>query len=103
MKRRLISVQELAQYLGLKTNTIYCWVSQGKIPFVKCGRLTKFDLRRIDKWIEENSVEGGEIPWEIDGKCEVMQNGKVIFKNGKAYGKAGREWLKRKKEILVEC
>jgi len=68
---------------------------------VKCGRLTKFDLRRIDKWIEENSIEVGSIPWEIDGKCEVKQHGKLIFKNGIAYGKTGREWLKRKKEMLV--
>ena len=69
---------------------------------MKCGRLTKFDLRRIDKWIEKNSIEVGSIPWEIDGKCEVIQDGKVIFKNGIAYGKAGRNWLKRKKEMLVE-
>lgn len=102
MKRRLINAQELAEYLGLSTNTIYCWVSHRKIPFVKCGRLTKFDLRRIDEWIEENSIEVGKIPWEIDGKHEVVQHGKLIFKNGKAYGKAGREWLKRKKEVLVE-
>ena len=57
MNRRLLNVQELAELTGLSKNTIYCWVSQRRIPFVKCGRLTKFDLQRIEKWIEENSVQ----------------------------------------------
>jgi len=57
MKRRLININELSEYIGLSTNTIYSWVSQRRIPFVKCGRLTKFDLQRIDEWIEESSVE----------------------------------------------
>jgi len=57
MDRRLLNVEELSEYIGLSTSTIYSWVSQRRIPFVKCGRLTKFDLQRIDEWIEESSVE----------------------------------------------
>lgn len=55
--RRLINVRELSEYLDLKVSTIYCLVSQRRIPFVKVGRLTKFDLQKIDDWIRENSVE----------------------------------------------
>jgi len=57
MNRRLININELSEYTGLSTSTIYSWVSQRRIPFVKCGRLTKFDLERIDEWIKESSVE----------------------------------------------
>lgn len=57
MNRRLLNVKAVSELTGLSKNTIYCWVSQRRIPFVKCGRLTKFDLQRIDEWIEENSVE----------------------------------------------
>jgi len=57
VNKRLIDINELSEYTGLSKNTIYSWVSQRKIPFVKCGRLTKFDLQRIDEWIEENSSE----------------------------------------------
>jgi len=57
VNRRLINVEELSELLGLSKNTIYCWVSQRRIPFVKCGRLTKFDLLRTEKWIEENHVQ----------------------------------------------
>jgi len=55
--RRLINVRELSEYLDLSVNTVYCLVSQRRIPFVKVGRLTKFDLQRIDDWIKQNSVE----------------------------------------------
>jgi len=57
MDRRLLNINELSEYIGLSTSTIYSWVSQRRIPFVKCGRLTKFDLQRIDEWIKESSVE----------------------------------------------
>jgi len=56
MNRRLLNVEELSELTGLSKNTIYCWVSQRRIPFVKLGRLTKFDLEKIEEWIEENSV-----------------------------------------------
>lgn len=55
--KRLLNVQELSEYTGLSTSTIYSWVSQTRIPFVKLGRLTRFDLQKIEEWIEENSVE----------------------------------------------
>lgn len=57
MKQRLVDVRELSNYLGISSNTLYSWVSQRRIPFVKLGRLTKFDLQEIEEWIEENSVE----------------------------------------------
>jgi hypothetical protein len=31
-------------------------VSQRRIPFAKAGRLTKFDLKAIDAWIDRNTV-----------------------------------------------
>jgi hypothetical protein len=32
-------------------------VSQRRIPFVKMGRLTKFDREELDKWIGSHSVK----------------------------------------------
>ena len=57
MNKKLININELSEYIGLSISTLYSWVSQRRIPFVKCGRLTRFDLQRIDEWIEESSVE----------------------------------------------
>ncbi len=57
MQKRLLTVKEASEYLGISVNTLYSWVSQKKIDYVKMGRLTKFDLRVIDKYIENNTVE----------------------------------------------
>ncbi len=43
--------------IGVKVSTLYEWVSKKSIPYVKVGRLTKFDEAKIDKWIVERSVE----------------------------------------------
>ena len=57
MEKRLLNIGEVSGYTGLSVNTIYQWVCQRRIPFVKCGRLTKFDIRDIDRWIETKKVK----------------------------------------------
>ncbi len=56
MTRRLISIQDAAQYTDLSVQTLYKMVSQRRIPFVKMGRLTKFDVALLDAWIKQNTV-----------------------------------------------
>lgn len=57
MEKRLLGIKETAEYMNLSVNTLYQWVCQRRIPFVKCGRLTKFDIQDIDSWIEKNKVK----------------------------------------------
>ena len=56
MTRRLLNIKEVANYTGLSPHTLYTMVSQRRIPFVKIGRLTKFDLRLLDEWIAKNTM-----------------------------------------------
>ncbi len=53
---RLVSIKETAVYTGLSPHTLYTMVSQRRIPFVKMGRLVKFDLELLDKWIKQHTV-----------------------------------------------
>ncbi len=57
MQRRLITIKKASEYLGIKVNTLYSCVSQKKIDYIKMGRLIKFDIKVLDKYIENNSVE----------------------------------------------
>ena len=50
--RRLLSIVQLSQQLGISVKTLYGWVYLRQIPYVKMGRLVKFDARDIEKWIE---------------------------------------------------
>jgi len=54
--RKLINVKEVSVYTGLASDTIYTMVSQRRIPFVKVGRLVKFDLVMLDQWIKQQTV-----------------------------------------------
>ena len=67
---RLLSIDQVSQYLDLSIHTVYRMVSQRRIPFVKIGRLTKFDLRALDLWIEKRSVRPIAPPKEIQAVIE---------------------------------
>ncbi len=54
--RRLITIQEAAVYTDLAVPTLYTMVSQRRIPYVKVGRLTKFDIGLLDAWIKQHTV-----------------------------------------------
>lgn len=54
-ERRLIGIRELSEYLGVSKNTVYSWVYHDKIPYSKVGRLLRFDLSKIDLWIDEET------------------------------------------------
>ncbi len=56
IQRRLLNIQETSIYTGLSTHTLYTMVSQRRIPYVKVGRLTKFDVTLLDEWIKQNTV-----------------------------------------------
>ena len=61
MEKRFVNIDELSDYLGLSKNTIYSWVWQKRISYTKFGRLVKFDLKAIDQWAKENTVEVPEV------------------------------------------
>jgi len=50
----LITVDEAARYLSIGRPTLYHWVSDRKVPFVKMGRLVRFRRRDLDRFIAEN-------------------------------------------------
>jgi excisionase family DNA binding protein len=60
VENKLIGITEMAEYLGIRVSTLYSWVSQKRIPYIKLGRLVKFDLRKIDKWLEDKAIEERE-------------------------------------------
>lgn len=51
--RPLMGVDEVARALGISRHTVYSWVAQRRIPFLKVGRLLRFDGRLIYAWLAE--------------------------------------------------
>ena len=59
---RLIDIDELANYLKLKKQTIYNWLSDGKISGLKIGGVWRFDRKEVDAWLrsKRRSSKTGE-------------------------------------------
>ena len=54
--RRLLNVEEAAQYLGLSVDTLHKWVQVRAIPHVKAGRALRFDLAALNRYIDEHTI-----------------------------------------------
>lgn len=61
---RLIDIDELADYLKLKKQTIYNWLNQRKISGIKVGGVWRFDRKDIDNWLRSKKRETSSGPVE---------------------------------------
>ena len=52
-KKEYLNKDEVADFLGVKKNTVYHWVHSRKIPFYKMGSRTMFRITELDAWIEK--------------------------------------------------
>jgi len=56
MSDRWLSVDEIAAYLGIKPPTVYKWIERRNMPAHKVGRLWKFKILEIDKWVKSGKA-----------------------------------------------
>ena len=52
-----MTVQEAAQVLKVSPSTLYGWVWQRRIPFVKVGRSLRFEMDALEQFIQANRFE----------------------------------------------
>jgi excisionase family DNA binding protein len=55
--KRLLNVAETAQYLGLEVDTIYKKARLRDLPSVKVGRALRFDVKALDRYIEQHTFK----------------------------------------------
>lgn len=46
-----ISIEDAAEYLGVKPSTIRTWIKTKKMPAHKVGKLWKFKKSELDEWV----------------------------------------------------
>ena len=51
MDDRWLSVDEVADYLGVAKDTVYNWVTNKGMPGHKVGRFWKFKIDDVDSWV----------------------------------------------------
>jgi excisionase family DNA binding protein len=55
---KLLTPQQVADYLGVQLSTIYQWTHQGFIPHVKLGRVLRFRQDDIANWLDKRANRG---------------------------------------------
>ena len=53
----LITIKELADYIGVSPKTVQNWVAYRTIPFVRVGGKTRFRKTRIEAWLQTKEFE----------------------------------------------
>lgn len=56
MDDRWLSVEEIADYLGVAKDTIYTWVTTKGMPGHRVGRFWKFKKEDVDAWVREGGA-----------------------------------------------
>ena len=54
---KIMTLEEIAEYLRVKPQTIYTWAQEKKIPAAKLGKEWRFKKSIIDKWFNEHIDE----------------------------------------------
>jgi excisionase family DNA binding protein len=56
MDDRWLSVEEIAEYLGVSRDTIYTWIDAKGMPSHRLGRLWKFKREEVDGWVKSGGA-----------------------------------------------
>ena len=51
-----VSVDEVAQHLKVKPDTVYKWLERKEMPAHKVGRLWRFKISEIDEWVKSGGA-----------------------------------------------
>ena len=55
---RLLTADELAERLGMKTEWVWAQARAGRIPHVRLGRYRRFRESAVEEWLRELEIGG---------------------------------------------
>ena len=58
-EKAVMTIKDVAQYLGVHASTIYKYAQEGKLPAFKIGSDWRFHRKFIDQWIERQMRVNG--------------------------------------------
>jgi excisionase family DNA binding protein len=60
--KQYLDIAALAERLRIKRSTLYAWAEQGAIPYLKLGRLLRFDPDEIEAWLQAHRQDATPEP-----------------------------------------
>ncbi len=62
--REVMDIRQAAEYLGISSDSLYKYASEGVIPAFKLGNRWRFKRSLLDSWMELQSSSGWELATE---------------------------------------
>jgi excisionase family DNA binding protein len=56
--REVMNIRQASGYLGISPDTLYKYLSEGKLPAFKLGNRWRFKKTTLDRWMELQSEHG---------------------------------------------
>ena len=57
ISKKLLTIKEAAEFLNIKISRLRTAIFKNEIPYLKIGRLVRFDTSDLLNWIEEKKEE----------------------------------------------
>lgn len=76
LERKVFSIKEVANYLGVHPSSVYRMLKRGEITAYKIGSDWKFNLEAIEKWRLEHE------PATVDSKGRGRESSRTNLKPG---------------------
>ena len=74
VKERLMTMQEVAEYLQCSLSTVRRWVARGKVPHYRLGKMIRFRRAELDSWL--GAYREGDWPL-VDAKQLEVDGGQL--------------------------
>ena len=58
MSEPWVSVEQIAEHLGVTRDSIYRWINRKGLPAHRVGRLWKFKISEVDDWVRAGGANG---------------------------------------------
>ena len=99
---QLMSIEDLAAYLGDSKRTIYKYIASGDCPpYIRItAKNIKFDRADVDAWLESKKVFPGPGGKEMSD-TSIVEKGKAALKN--AVSKSKLPWTPRAHKVLEQA
>ena len=52
-----VSVEQIAEHLGVTRDSIYRWIDRKGLPAHRVGRLWKFKVSEVDDWVRAGGAD----------------------------------------------
>jgi len=73
--RKMITISELAELLGVTDRTVYQWANNGEIPAYKVGNSWRFVEEEVAEWLKKKRNIPDDMPYQPEAKSSGRELG----------------------------